>query len=42
MLPYWKKKKKKEPKTIYGQEVTTKRKPNLVKKLDKVFSLTSD
>ena len=39
MLPYWKKKKKKEPKTIYGQEVTTKRKPNLVKKLDKVFSL---
>ena len=39
MLPYWKKKKKKEPKTIYGQEVKTKRKPNLVKKLDKVFSL---
>ncbi len=39
MLPYWKKKKKKEPKTIYGHEVRTKRKPNLVKKLDKVFSL---
>lgn len=40
MLPYWKrKKKKKEPKTIYGQEVRVKRKPDLTKKLDKVFSL---
>lgn len=38
MLPYWKKKKKKEPKVIYGQEVKKERKPDLVKRLDKVFS----
>ena len=38
MLQYWKKRKKKEPKTIYGQEVPKKRKPDLVKKLDRIFS----
>ena len=40
MLQYWKKsKKKKEPKTIYGQEPPKKRKPDLGRKLDRVFAL---
>lgn len=38
MLQYWKKKKRKEPKTIYGVEVPKRRKPDLVKKLDRVFA----
>ena len=39
MLPYyWKKKKKKEPKTIYGVEAPKRRKPDLVKKLDRIFA----
>ena len=40
MLPYWKRKrKKKEPKTIGLVSTTKKKKPDLVKKLDRVYAL---